>query len=174
MEAGYSPYSDQSGNMDQVVICKNIVNGQLRFPPQYNSDCKVIFLVVVFVDDDVVDVVDDFDGPVVTMSCCMFPPYVVQRFQDLVKKLLTREVANRLGNLKGGADDIKAHKWFTGVDAEAYYKKTIRAPWLVIVLSVSILGSRIYHCFFHFVIDNFYFLYKNYIVSLCMRVGFLL
>lgn len=94
MEAGYSPYSDQSGNMDQVVICKNIVNGQLRFPPQYNADCK-----------------------------------------DLVKKLLTREVANRLGNLKGGAEDIKQHKWFSGVDAEAYYKKTIRAPWIPSVKS---------------------------------------
>jgi CRP-like cAMP-binding protein len=88
MEAGYSPFSDQSGNMDQVVICKNIVNGVLRFPPQYNAECK-----------------------------------------DLVKKLLTRELQNRLGNLKGGTDDIKSHKWFSGVDPEAYIKKQIRAPW---------------------------------------------
>lgn len=40
MEAGYSPFSDPNG-MDQVVICRNIVNGKLMFPRNFNSDCKV-------------------------------------------------------------------------------------------------------------------------------------
>ena len=40
MEAGYSPFSDPQG-MDQVVICKNIVNGKLVFPRNFNNDCKV-------------------------------------------------------------------------------------------------------------------------------------
>ncbi len=40
MEAGYSPFSDPQG-MDQVVICKNIVNGRLVFPRNFNADCKV-------------------------------------------------------------------------------------------------------------------------------------
>jgi serine/threonine protein kinase len=41
MEAGYSPFSDPQG-MDQVVICRNIVNGRLNFPRQFDNDCKVI------------------------------------------------------------------------------------------------------------------------------------
>ena len=41
MEAGYSPFSDSQG-MDQVVICKNIVNGKLAFPKSVNTDCKVL------------------------------------------------------------------------------------------------------------------------------------
>ena len=40
MEAGYSPFSDPQG-MDQVVICRNIVNGRLNFPRNFNPDCKV-------------------------------------------------------------------------------------------------------------------------------------
>jgi serine/threonine protein kinase len=40
MQAGYSPFSDPQG-MDQVVICKNIVNGRLVFSRNFNPDCKV-------------------------------------------------------------------------------------------------------------------------------------
>lgn len=45
MEAGYSPFSDPQG-MDQVTICKNIVNGKLVFPKNFNVDCKVASLFV--------------------------------------------------------------------------------------------------------------------------------
>lgn len=95
MEAGYSPFSDPQG-MDQVVICKNIVNGRLVFPRNFNPDCK-----------------------------------------DLVKKLLAREVQSRLGNLKGGTDDIKNHRWFQGYDFEGYMKKQMRAPWVPKVSSAT-------------------------------------
>jgi protein kinase A len=44
MIAGYSPFSDPQG-MDQVVICKNIVNGRLVFPKLFNADCKVVLIV---------------------------------------------------------------------------------------------------------------------------------
>ena len=54
-----------------------------------------------------------------------------------MKKLLVREVPNRLGNLKGGADDIGAHKWFSSVNAEAYLKKSIRAPWVPQIKSLT-------------------------------------
>lgn len=40
MQAGYSPFSDPHG-MDQVVICKNIVKGNLNFEKGFNADCKV-------------------------------------------------------------------------------------------------------------------------------------
>jgi serine/threonine protein kinase len=39
MIAGYSPFSDPQ-SMDQIVICRNIVNGRLLFPKNFNRDCK--------------------------------------------------------------------------------------------------------------------------------------
>ena len=52
-----------------------------------------------------------------------------------MKKLLVREIQNRLGNLKGGVDDIKQHKWFTSIDFEELLQKKIKAPWLPKVAS---------------------------------------
>jgi len=88
MQAGYSPFSDANG-VDQVVVCRNIVNGRLVFPRQFNNECK-----------------------------------------DIVKKLLSREIQHRLGNLKGGVDDIKAHKWFEDINFNDYLEKRIQAPWV--------------------------------------------
>lgn len=88
MSAGYSPFSDPQG-MDQVVICKNIVNGRLVFPKNFHPDLK-----------------------------------------DLVKKLLSREVQSRLGNLRGGCEDIKDHKWFSSLSFDALVKRELKAPWV--------------------------------------------
>ena len=41
--------------------------------------------------------------------------------QDLIKKLLVIDRTKRIGNLKAGADDVKKHKWFKGVDWEDVY-----------------------------------------------------
>lgn len=106
MEAGHSPFSDPSGNMDQVVICKNIVNGQLRFERSFNPDCKV----------------KDVSSATYSFSFALL--------KDMVKKLLAREISNRLGNLKGGAEDIKQAKWFQSMDFDLYTKKMQRAPWI--------------------------------------------
>eukprot|EP01038_Epipyxis_sp_PR26KG_P006283 gene6283-8651_t len=95
MQAGYSPFSDPQG-MDQVVICKNIVNGRLVFPKNFNADCK-----------------------------------------DLVKRLLSREIQSRLGNLKGGPEDIKQHKWFDGFDFDIMLRKQLKAPWVPKVASIT-------------------------------------
>jgi CRP-like cAMP-binding protein len=46
MQCGYSPYADESGNMDHIVICRNIVNGKLTFGRGFNSDCKVEFFML--------------------------------------------------------------------------------------------------------------------------------
>lgn len=54
-----------------------------------------------------------------------------------MKRLLSREVQTRLGNLKGGTDDIKQHRWFQGFDFDAYLKKQIRAPWVPKVTSAT-------------------------------------
>jgi len=87
MIAGYSPFSDPE-NMDQVVICRNIVNGRLMFPRNFDVDCK-----------------------------------------ELVKQLLNRDPSSRLGNLRGGYDEIKQARWFNSFDFDAMMKKTLKAPW---------------------------------------------
>lgn len=48
--------------------------------------------------------------------------------RDLVRKLLTADRTKRIGNLKNGAEDIKKHKWFRGLNWAALYNKQIPAP----------------------------------------------
>jgi serine/threonine protein kinase len=55
-----------------------------------------------------------------------FPSHFDPIAKDLVKKLLTSDRSKRLGNLKGGADDIKKHKWFRGVDWQGLLNKTVQ------------------------------------------------
>jgi protein kinase A len=43
---------------------------------------------------------------------------------------LTRDVKDRLGNLKDGADDVKKHAWFSVIDIDKYTLKQLRAPWI--------------------------------------------
>jgi cGMP-dependent protein kinase len=95
MAAGYSPFSDPQ-NCDQVIICRNIVNGRVTFPRAFDPECK-----------------------------------------DLIKKLLSREIQNRLGNLKGGTDDILNHPWFKSIDHNKYMRKSLKAPWIPTVKSAT-------------------------------------
>jgi protein kinase A len=95
MQAGFSPFSDAQG-MDQVVICRNIVNGKLQFPRNFNTDCK-----------------------------------------DLVKRLLVREIQNRLGNQRGGVEDVVKHPWFNKIDYGAYFERKLKAPWIPKVKSIT-------------------------------------
>lgn len=95
MEAGYSPFSDPQG-MDQVVICRNIVNGRLNFPRNFNPDCK-----------------------------------------ELVKKLLIRDPVTRLGNLRGGSEEIRQQKWFSDFDFDRMLSRQITAPWIPKIASVT-------------------------------------
>ena len=48
---------------------------------------------------------------------------------DLVKKILEIKPQYRLGNLAGGAKDIKTHKWLKDVNFNKLSKKVFRAPW---------------------------------------------
>lgn len=56
----------------------------------------------------------------------MFPAHVDFVAKDLIKRLLAADLTKRLGNLKNGARDVKAHRWFEGVDWEAVERKEIR------------------------------------------------
>ncbi|KAI9281064.1 camp-dependent protein kinase 10 [Sporodiniella umbellata] len=57
-----------------------------------------------------------------------YPSYFENSAKDLLKKLLVIDITRRLGNLKGGADDIKKHKWFRNTDWSGLLNKTLRAP----------------------------------------------
>ncbi|KAL8283526.1 hypothetical protein RQP46_005629 [Phenoliferia psychrophenolica] len=57
-----------------------------------------------------------------------FPPHVDFVAKDLIRRLLTADLSKRLGNLKDGAEDIKNHRWFEGVDWDLVERKAIKAP----------------------------------------------
>lgn len=55
-----------------------------------------------------------------------YPSYFENAAKDLLKKLLIIDRTKRLGNLKGGAEDVKKHKWFRGTDWHGLLTKTVR------------------------------------------------
>ncbi|KAI3386276.1 hypothetical protein SNEBB_007618 [Seison nebaliae] len=48
--------------------------------------------------------------------------------KDIVKKLLTIDVTRRLGAMRGGAEDVKKHKWFKGINWNDVYSKRLKPP----------------------------------------------
>ncbi|KAJ3018514.1 camp-dependent protein kinase catalytic subunit [Thoreauomyces humboldtii] len=58
-----------------------------------------------------------------------FPTTFDPAAKDLVKRLLSADLTKRYGNLKGGVNDIKKHKWFAGVDWEKLKALQIQAPY---------------------------------------------
>ena len=70
----------------------------------------------------VCDVISVIAKPVVSFMVMLLQ-------QDLVKQLLKPDVGTRLGNLRGGADDIMRHPWFS-LDMSALLHKRIAAPWV--------------------------------------------
>jgi cGMP-dependent protein kinase len=89
MVVGYSPFADHQ-NGDQMVICRNILRGDLAFPSWCN-DAKV---------------------------------------KESVKLLLEKEPTKRIGSLKGAAKDIKALRFFNGIEWDALRAKKLPAPWV--------------------------------------------
>ncbi|RKP20780.1 Pkinase-domain-containing protein [Rozella allomycis CSF55] len=62
-----------------------------------------------------------------------FPSHFDPAAKDLLKKLLTPDITKRYGNLKNGANDIKQHKWFSGIDWKKLSKCQIAAPYIPMV-----------------------------------------
>lgn len=52
--------------------------------------------------------------------------------KDLIKKLLTRDVKDRLGTLKDGSDEVKNHQWFNALNMDQYALKgsSVKIPWI--------------------------------------------
>lgn len=57
-----------------------------------------------------------------------FPKHVDEYAKDIIKRLITADTTMRLGCLAKGADDIKRHKFFRGVDWNALHSRRIQAP----------------------------------------------
>merc|ERR1719445_2389822 len=57
-----------------------------------------------------------------------FPPHFSKSAQSLVKKLLHQKPTKRLGVVKGGAQKIKEHSWFDGLDWNKLFNKTEKVP----------------------------------------------
>ena len=57
-----------------------------------------------------------------------FPRFVETHARDLVRKLLTADRVKRLGNQKGGGEDVKKHKWFRGLAFDKLYNRELAAP----------------------------------------------
>jgi len=57
-----------------------------------------------------------------------FPSHFYEEIKDIVNKLLTPTKARRLGNLRGGAKDVKNHPFFAGINFEALSAKKIKPP----------------------------------------------
>jgi protein kinase A len=54
-----------------------------------------------------------------------------------VKKLLIRDPVTRLGNLRGGSEEIRQQKWFSDFDFDRMLSRQITAPWLPKIASVT-------------------------------------
>jgi len=57
-----------------------------------------------------------------------FPRHFEGHGSDLIKKLLTKDRTRRIGSSKNGAEDIKKHKWYRGLNWAALYNKTMEPP----------------------------------------------
>ncbi len=58
-----------------------------------------------------------------------FPSNIESKAKDLIKNLLRVDPSKRLGNGKDGAENVKKHKWFRGVDWDLVKNREIPPPW---------------------------------------------
>ena len=65
------------------------------------------------------------------LSCNLkFPKSFEKNAKSLVKHLIMCNLSKRFGNLKGGVEDIKEHRWFDDFSWKNLLKKEIRPPFL--------------------------------------------
>ncbi|KAJ3387359.1 hypothetical protein HDU92_001993 [Lobulomyces angularis] len=76
-----------------------------------------------FSDEEVFGIYEKILGGKISFSSTLEP-----LAKDFIKRLLTSDRTRRLGNLKEGSADVKAHQWFKGVDWKALLRKEVIAP----------------------------------------------
>ncbi|KAI0221397.1 cAMP-dependent protein kinase catalytic subunit [Massospora cicadina] len=62
-----------------------------------------------------------------------FPPFFDPLAKDLVKRLLSADLSRRFGNLKGGSQDIKRHRWFLDTDWKRLERRQVLPPIIPMV-----------------------------------------
>jgi len=60
-----------------------------------------------------------------------FPSHFDADAKDLVRKLLAADRTQRLGNLKGSAEDVKNHPYFKDIDWHQLFECKVRAPLVI-------------------------------------------
>jgi len=70
-----------------------------------------------------------------------FPFNVTGPMKDLIKTLLTKDQTRRLGVLKGGAEDVKRHRFFTGFDWGGLLNMQIEPPFEPPLMNYESLGA---------------------------------
>ncbi|CAG9986795.1 unnamed protein product [Clonostachys byssicola] len=58
-----------------------------------------------------------------------YPPYLTQPAVHLMENLITSDLTKRLGNLRGGSSDIKAHPWFEEINWQRLENKKYSPPY---------------------------------------------
>ena len=66
-----------------------------------------------------------------------YPDGFDSRLKSLVKHLLRRDLSKRFGNMVGGVNDIKEHRFFETIDWNKLLAKTMEAPYTPTVPAVS-------------------------------------
>ena len=89
-----------------------------------------------FVDDDPMGIYQQ-----ILNGKLNFPRFIERNAKSLIKKVLVADLTKRFGCLKNGAEDIKKHKWFRGLNWAALYNKHLQPP-LEGVVSVPAIASH--------------------------------
>ncbi|CCD23055.1 cAMP-dependent protein kinase catalytic subunit TPK1 NDAI_0B00210 [Naumovozyma dairenensis CBS 421] len=58
-----------------------------------------------------------------------FPEFFHEDVRDLLSKLITKDLSERLGNLQNGTDDVKSHPWFSEVVWDKLLSRNIETPY---------------------------------------------
>lgn len=85
-----------------------------------------------FVDEDPMGIYQQILAGKVT-----YPRHFDRGAKSLIKKLLVADLTKRYGCLKGGADDVKKHKWYNGFDWDALLNRQLPAPIIPTIMSES-------------------------------------
>jgi serine/threonine protein kinase len=76
-----------------------------------------------FVDDDPMGIYQQ-----ILAGKINFPRFFDRQAKSIIKKLLTADLTKRYGCLKGGANDIKKHKWYSGMDFNKLLSRQLQPP----------------------------------------------
>ena len=66
----------------------------------------------------------------ILMGNLTFPPHIDPAAKDLIRQLLRQDLSSRLGNLRGGAQDVKEHLWLRYSDWDSLLHKRFKAPFV--------------------------------------------